>query len=285
VNLPNSKMNYLISIFNFILLLAFVTSFVQFEDNKEYEFLFKSKFDLTPALLGGQLGNATLLVRKFGNSDRNLAIRIKDSHFSGTNVNEESKTNIEGVFGLKRDTTGKITHIISRSTAAKEILTKKSIVGMLADDFTFFHDYLKNPTTQHQIKQSIGMCDSTISAVRDPVKNLAKILAQAQHAKCEVEQLTLKGGQYLLNGSTKQLGTIKPDSNVGMSVIINTKTNQIKEVAKFTFLNLVVGIELQARHNMILTYVREHDISSETTLEKPYYPFSNEDIDTFITNL
>lgn len=268
-------MNILISVFNIFVILGLSVAFVQFEDNVEYEFFFKSKLQLWPEILGeGQLVNATLIARNFGNDGSSLVVRIKDSLASGKNVESDSTSNIEGVFGIKRNDKGEITHIISKSTRAKGVLTKQNIVAMLANDFTFFYDYMKNSNgrpSHQRLPLSVGWCDTDITASTDPTSGLTKLLAQAVKSKCNMDDHVLKAGQYLLHGTTKPIGRVEEDSNFGMSVMFNTTTGRILQVSKFTFLNLeVVGIQVQARHNMLLNYVGERPISTETAFKKPY---------------
>lgn len=193
--------------------------------------------------------------------------------------------------------------MISKTENAKSVLTKKSIVAMLTDDFSFFNDYLKNPQPmEHKVALSIGECDADISSEHDAESGLTKVLAQAIKAKCEVDELLLMAGQLLLHGTTKQIGRVEEDSNFGMRLLFNSTTKQIVEVSKFTILNLVVGIAVQARHSMLINYVGQRPVTSETKFEKPYvrkfiynryfecyiiffdfqYAFSTGDIDDFI---
>ncbi|KAJ6644151.1 hypothetical protein Bhyg_09117 [Pseudolycoriella hygida] len=273
-------------LFAIVLLLGSVTAFVPFEDGMQYEFRFKSKLNLSPIFLTGQSVNATLLVRNFGTDGSSLVVRIKDSEAEGKNVNSETKGVVEGVFGVKRNRTGTITHIISKSNSAKEVLTKKNIVGMLSDDFSFFDNYVRHASSrkrQQRVELSLGPCDSDISAEIDENNGLINVLAQSQLGKCDVNQLTMKVGQLLLQGTTKPIARTGDDSNIGMSVMYDIKTKQMLEVNKFTFLNLeVLGIEVQARHNMILEYVGKHPVTSETNFGTPYFAFSNDDIDEFV---
>ncbi|XP_037044189.1 uncharacterized protein LOC119080074 [Bradysia coprophila] len=268
------------------LLVSSVTAFVPFENGMEYEFRFKSKLNLEPSFLTGQSGNATLIVRKFGTDGSSLVVRIKDSEVIGKNVDSETKGHVEGIFGVKRDVSGAITHIISKSNSAKEVLTKKNIVSMLSDDFSFFDNYVRSTASRkkrERVDLSIGWCNCDISAETDDDSGLTNVLAQTEIRNCDVNPLIIKAGQYLLQGTTKTIARIEEDSNIGMSIMFDTKTKQMLEVNKFTFLNLVImGIEVQARHNMILEYVGEHPVTSETDFGKPYSAFSKEDIDDFI---
>lgn len=256
------------------LVLTSVTAFVPFENGMEYEFRFKSKLNLEPSFLTGQSVNATLLVRKFGTDGSSLVVRVKDSEASGKNVDSETKPNLEGVFGVKRNARGEITHIISKTNSAKEVLVKKNIVSMLSDDFSFFKNYVKNAASRknkERVGLSIGPCDCDISAETDDESGLTNVLAQAETRNCEVDSLIIKAGQYLLQGTTKTIARIEGDSNVGMSVMFDSKTKQMLEVNKFTFLNMaIIGLDVQARHNMILEYVGARPATSETNLEKPY---------------
>lgn len=257
-----------------VALVASVTAFVPFENGVEYEFRFKSKLNLEPKFLTGQSVNATLLVRQFGTDGSSLVVCIKDSEAEGKNVGDHTKGVVEGVFGVKRADNGTITHIISKSDSAREVLTKKNIVSMLLDDFSFFDNYVNNPASRknaEQIGLSLGWCDSDISAETDDESGLISVLAQTVIRKCNVNQLILKAGQYLLQGTTKEIGRMEGDSNIGMSVMYDAKTKQMLEVNKFTFLNLVVvGMDVQARHNMILEYVGKHPVTSETDFEPPF---------------
>lgn len=267
-------MNIRIAVLNIFLVLGSCLAFVEFKDGVEYEFFFKSHLELSPEILdGGQLATATLIARKFGTDGTSLVIRIKDSLASGKNV-EESTLNMEGIFGIKRNERGEITHMISKSTRAKGVLTKQNIVTMLVNDFSFFYNYMRNETarpTEQRLPLAVGWCDAEISATNDPSSGLTKLLAQAEKSKCDMDPHVLKAGQYLLHGTTKPIGTTKDNSNFGMSVMFNSTTGRIVQVAKFTFLNLeVVGIKVQARHNMLLNYVGERPISEETTFNKPY---------------
>lgn len=274
IQISKKKMNRSALNLFFILLIGSVSAFIEFENNVEYEFRFKSKLNLSPSFLEGQSANATLLVRKFGTDGSSLVVRIKDSQAVGKGITSESQSNIEGVFGIKRNANGAITHIISKSRKAKEILTKKNIAGMLTNDFSFFNNYMRNHksrSNRHHVELSIGWCDANITARTDPASGLSSILAQSEKRECDVNPLVLKGGQYLLQGTTKQIGEIKEDSSIGMIVLFDTKTKKMLEVSKFTFLNLVVfGLDVQARHNMILEYVGEHPLSSETYFQEPY---------------
>lgn len=304
------KMNIPISIYNILVIIGLSAAFVHFEDDIEYEFFFKSKLQLWPEILGGgQSVNATLIARKFGNDGSSLVVRIKDSVATGKNIESDATSNIEGVFGIKRNDKGEITHLISKSTRAKGVLTKQNIVAMLANDFTFFYDYMDNKNgrpSQQRLPLSIGWCDTDITATTDPDSGLTKLLAQAEKSKCEFDNHVMKAGQYLLHGTTKTIGRTEDDSNFGMSVIFNSTTKRIMQVSKFTFLNLdVVGVHVQARHNMLLNYIGERPVSTETTFKKPYvgfnfsvqsknllnvlfylqYPFTKSDIDEFIDQL
>lgn len=74
--------------------LGLTVAFVKFEDNREYEFNFKTKFVLAPEELGGgQNGTATILVKKFGKDG--LVFRIKDSTLVGANVHPKSRSDID----------------------------------------------------------------------------------------------------------------------------------------------------------------------------------------------
>ncbi len=267
-------MHILVKLFNIIVGIGLCTAFVKFEDDVEYKFSFKSKLEVSPEILGGgQLANATLIARKFGTDGTSLVIRIKDSSISGK-FDSEAKTNIEGIFGIVRNNRGEITHIISKSTYGKELLTKQNIVTMLANDFSFFYNYMSNSNSRpvkQRLPLSVGWCDTDITGTTDPVSELTEILAQSAKSKCDMDAHVLKAGQYLLHGTTNELGTAEDDSNFGMSVIFNTKTERIMQVSKFVFLNVNVGgFKVQARHSMVLNYVSERHVSSETTFEKPY---------------
>lgn len=275
-------MNYFISSFKLLfLLLGFTAAFIKWDENKEYEFSFKSKFVLAPeALDGGQNVTATILVKKFGRDS--LIVRIKDSTFVGANIHAKSRSDIEGIFGIKRNREdGSITHVISKSTTrAMEILCKKMIVDILCDQLNFFGDYAKNYETlkhseQHRLKFAIGWCNAEMIAVADTENHLVQVLAQAEKAQCDVDEVILQAGQLLMHGTTSQIGQVKDDSIFGLSVFFDATTGKIVEVAKFTFVNLVVaGIDIQARHNMVMHYVGERPLTQETEFEKPYVSIS-----------
>lgn len=256
--------------------LELVVAFVKFDDGKEYEFYFKSKFLLAPEELeGGQNVTATILVKKFGPDS--LVFRIKDSTFVGANVHSKSRTDIEGTFGVKRNlNTGAITHVISKSTRAMEILCKKMIVDILSENYDFFEKYAREYSTmksslQHHVKLAVGWCNADVTAAADKHNNLAEILVQAGKSDCDVDPVILQAGQLLMHGTTREIGRSSDDSRFGMSILFDTNTGKMVEVSKFTFINLVVaGIGIQARHNMLVQYVGERPISRELDFGAPY---------------
>lgn len=263
-------------ILGIIYLLGYATAFIKFANNKAYEFQFKSKFVLDPISLGEQNVTATVLVKKFGRDG--LIIRIKDSTFTGNNVHSESRSDIEGVFGItRRSSDGEITNIISKPTnRGMAILCKKMMVDMLSDDLSFFEYYAKHYDTlkdveRHEVKFAVGTCEAEMRGVVDTEKNLTQILAQAQKSYCNVDPVILQAGQLLLHGTAKQIGQVLDDSNFGVSVFFDSTTQKMVEVAKFTFVNLLVGLfNIQARHNQVMHFVGEREVSSELDFGKPY---------------
>ncbi len=257
-----------------VCLVGLTVAFVKFEDNREYEFHFKSKFVLVPERLdGGQNVTATILVKKFGTDD--LIFHIKDSTFEGANVHSKSRSDIEGTFGIKRSVTdGAITHVISKSTRTMEILCKKMIVDMLSEDLSFFETYAKNyermkRNQNHQVKLAVGWCNADIMAVADPTNQLVQVLAQAEKNNCNVDPVILQAGQLLMHGTTATLGPTLDDSKFGMSVFFDSNSGVMVDVAKFTFINLVLlGIDIQARHNMVVKYVGDRPVSHELDFER-----------------
>lgn len=271
----------MVKIINFHILslihfLGNAVAFIQFEDNKAYEFHFKSKFVLDPQSLGGQNVSATVLVKKFGRND--LIIRIKDSTFTGNNVHSESQSDIEGVFGITRDPSdGEITNIISApSSRGMAILCKKMLVDMLSDNLSYFQYYAKNHDTlkdveRHKIKFAVGNCEAEMKGVVDTAQNLTQILAQAEKSYCNVDPIIIQAGQLLLHGTTSKIGEILDNSNFGVSVFFDSTTQKVVKVAKFTFLNLLVGLAtIQARHNQVLHYVGEHEVNNELDFNGPH---------------
>lgn len=256
-------------------LVGFTVAFLRFEDGKEYEFFFKSKFVLAPEELGGgQNVSATILVKKFGDD---LIFRIKDSTFVGANVHSKSQSDIEGTFGVKRNPIdGAITHVISKSERAVEVLCKKMIVDMLSEDLSFFHTYVENydsmkHSKRHRVKLAVGYCNADISAVTDIDNNLTEVLAQSQKRDCDVDPVIIMAGQLLMHGTTEQVGPTLEDSNFGMTVSFDTNTKEMLEVSKFSFVNLeVLGISIQARHNMVVQFIASRPISHELDFEPPF---------------
>ncbi|KAJ6644152.1 hypothetical protein Bhyg_09118 [Pseudolycoriella hygida] len=272
----------------FLVSLGLAVAFVQFEDDKEYEFYFKSKFVLAPEELeGGQNVTATILVKKFGRDS--LIFRIKDSTFVGANVHAKSRSDIEGTFGVKRNVeNGAITHVISKSTRDMEILCKKMIVDMLSENLSFFESYARNYVAmkgrwQHRVKLAVGWCDADVTAAADTENNLVEVLAQSQKTDCDIDPVILQAGQLLMHGTTAQIGRTLDSSKFGMSVFFDVNTGKIVEVSKFTFINLeVVGVDIQARHNMLVEYVGERPISRELNFQPPYISYSKEHIDEYV---